>query len=177
MKKALTLLCTFIVFLILYFLQANFFSWFNLAGIKPNLFIILILFLGLFAGKKIGIISGIITGLLLDLFIGKTIGISALMLGVIGLLGGYFDKNFSKESRLTIMLMVIGSTFLFEIGTYILNIVIASSTIEILTFIKIVVIEVLFNTILTIILYPILQKAGYYIEDTFKGTNILTRYF
>ena len=35
------------------------------------------------------------------------------MLGVVGLIGGVFDKNFSKESRITIIIMVIVSTFLY----------------------------------------------------------------
>ena len=44
-------------------------------------------------------------GILLDLFIGKKVGISAIMLGIVGLIGGIFDKNFSKESRISIILM------------------------------------------------------------------------
>lgn len=51
----------------------NFFSWFTIAGIKPNLFIILVLMIGLFAGKIPGITCGIIEGLLLDFFIGKSV--------------------------------------------------------------------------------------------------------
>lgn len=48
---------------------------------------------------------------------------------------------------------------------------------EIIPFIKIVAIEILYNSILVIILYPIMQKVGYNIEEIFKGSNILTRYF
>ena len=36
MKKVLSILIIFITFFIIYFLQANFFSWFNIAGIKPK---------------------------------------------------------------------------------------------------------------------------------------------
>ncbi len=177
MKKAITIIVLIISFLILYFLQVNFFSWFTIAGIKPNLFIIFVLFISLFAGMKIGISFGILIGLFLDIIIGKSIGASAIMFGVIGLIGGYFDKNFSKESRLTIMLMVIGSTCIFEIGNYLLQIIQLSIYIEILPFIRTLLIETLYNAILTIILYPIMQKLGYKIEDTFKEQKILTRYF
>ena len=99
------------------------------------------------------------------------------MFGVVGFLGGYFDKTFSKESRITIMLMVMASTILYEMGLYLLNIMIASAAFEIWNFIKIILIETLFNAILTIILYPFIQFAGYYMEDTFKGSKILTKYF
>ena len=177
MKRALTILILIISFFAIYFLQVNFFSWFTIAGIKPNLFIILVLFVSLFAGMKIGVLFGIFIGLFLDVIIGKNIGTSALMLGVIGVIGAYFDKNFSKESRITIMLMVIGSTCVFEIGAYILNIAQLSIYVEFIPFLITLLIEVIYNTILTIILYPTMQKCGYKIEDIFKGQQILTRYF
>ena len=177
MKKTLTILIMIISFFIIYFLQANFFSWFTIAGVKPNLFIIFVLFISLFAGMKVGIPLGIFIGLFLDIIIGKNIGTTSIMLGIIGLIGGYFDKNFSKESKITMMLMVIGSTCIFEIGVYILQIIQLSVNVEITPFITILLIEILYNTILTIILYPIMQKWGYRIENNFKGQQILTRYF
>ncbi len=78
---------------------------------------------------------------------------------------------------MTIIIMTIGSTIIYEIGMYAINTIILSSTIEITPFIKILSIEIIYNIIITILVYPIIQKAGYYIEDTFKSTKILTRYF
>ena len=128
-------------------------------------------------GKRLGIPLGITIGILLDFFISKKIGISAIMLALIGGLGGILDKNFSKDSKMTIIIMTIGSTIIYEIGMYAINTIILSSTIEITPFIKILSIEIIYNIIITILVYPIIQKAGYYIEDTFKSTKILTRYF
>lgn len=173
MRKTIVIIALIITFFIIYFLQANFFSWFTIAGVKPNLFIILTIFISLFAGMKVGIPFGIISGLFLDIIIGKSIGTYAIMLGIIATIGGYFDKNFSKESKLTIMLMVMGSTCIFEIGSYIIQMI----ELEIIPFIITLLIEVIYNTILTIILYPLIQKIGYAIEDVFKGQKILTRYF
>lgn len=177
MKKAITIALLIIGFLVIYFLQANFFNWFTIASVKPNLFIIYILFISLYAGIKTGIPFGILGGLFLDIIIGKNIGTTAIMLGLIGIIGGYFEKNFSKESRLTIMLMVIGSTCIYEIGTYLFQIIELSIHIEILPFVTKLLIESFYNMILIIILYPMLQKQGYKIENTFKGQKILTRYF
>lgn len=177
MKKTITILLFIITFLILYFLQANFFSWFTIAGVKPNLFIIFTLFISLFAGIKVGIPFGIIMGLYLDMILGKNIGPSAIMLGVIGVIGGYFDKNFSKESRITIMLMAVGSTCIFEIGNYLFQIIEQSIYVQILPFVITLLIEAIYNAILTILLYPTMQTLGYKVEDIFKGQKILTRYF
>ena len=71
MKKIIINISLIIIFLILYFLQINFFTWFKIAGVMPNLFIILVLFIGLFAGKVMGVTYGLIFGILLDLFVGK----------------------------------------------------------------------------------------------------------
>ena len=49
--------------------------------------------------------------------------------------------------------------------------------IEILAFTKILIIESLYNVILTIIIYPIIQLTGYDIEEEYKGSKILTKYF
>ena len=99
------------------------------------------------------------------------------MLGVIGALGGMLDKNFSKDSRITIIIMTVVSTIIYEIGVYFLNIIFWHLTVEIIAFAKILLIEVLYNIFIVIIFYPLLQKAGYYIEEAFKGNKILTKYF
>lgn len=143
----------------------------------PNLFVILILYIGLFTNRTLGLTYGVILGILLDLFIGKKIGITAIMLGSIGIIGAIFDKNFSKDSRITMMIMVMVCTIIYEVGMYLLNYIIFSINIEIISFIKILAVEVLYNIILTIILYPLLQKTGYYIESKYKENKILTRYF
>lgn len=177
MKKTLAIILLIIAFLIIYFLQANFFNWFTIAGVKPNFFIVFILFISLYAGVKVGIPFGVISGLFLDIILGKNLGTYGIMFGIIGIIGGYFDKNFSKESKITIILMVIGSTFIFEIGSYIIQIIEQSINVEIMDFIRILLIEAMYNTILTIIFYPLIQKLGYKVEETFKVQRILTRYF
>ena len=177
LKKTFLIIGIIVIFFVLYFLQINFFSWFNIAGVKPNLFVILILCLGLFAGRNVAITFGFIYGIYLDILTGSQIGIAAIMYAVIGLLGVYFDKNFSKESKITILLMVVGSTFLFETVTYIYTVVRNAIPIQLLGFIKILLIEIIFNVLLTIILYPLIQKSGFFLESTFKKRKFLTRYF
>ena len=167
MKKAGIIALIILAFFIIYFLQADFFSWFNIFGIMPNLFVILILFVGLFAGKKIGLILGLIFG----------IGISGILLGAIGLIAEYCDKNFSKDSKLTIILMVIISTFIYEVGIYAFTIIKGGIEIELWSFSKIMLIEMLYNSLLIIILYPLIHKLGYAMENVFKSKTIMTRYF
>jgi len=176
MKKTLIIIGIFILFLFIYFLQINFFSWYNIAGVQPNLFIILSLFIGLYLGGKYGLYLGVIFGLLLDLFLAKRLGINAIALGIAGMLGGFFNKNFSKEGRLALMLMVAGTTILCELITYIIQIIFIGAEFIFLNFIYLILIETIYNIILIIILYPIIQKIGNSIEDTFRKNSMFSKY-
>ena len=177
MKKVSIAIGLILSFLIVYLLQSNFFSWFNLAGVRPNLFVILVLSIGLFTGRGFGSAFGILFGLSLDFFIGKSIGISAIMLGIIGFLGGYLSKNFSKDSRITMMIMILFATLIYEIGTYMFNYFINSVNIELFYFVKVLLIELVFNLLITIVIYPLIIRFGYKIDENFRENKILTRYF
>ena len=99
------------------------------------------------------------------------------MLSLVGILAGHIDKNFSKDSKLTILIMVTVVTFLYEVCLYLFNVIILEMPLEIKPFVKILFIEIVYNAIITIIFYKLITKIGYKIESYFKQKNILTRYF
>lgn len=178
MKKVLIGVISYIAFLIIYFLQANFFSSFTIAGISPNLFIIFAIFLGLFTNHYFALIMAVIMGLTIDFEVGRTsVGTTAIMLTIIGVLAAYLDKNFSKDSKITILLMVLVGTIIYEIGLYGLNIFVYGFETQMNIFIKMLFIEVIYNLLLTLILYNPIRKIGNIMERNFKERNILTRYF
>ena len=177
MKKIIINIVLIVLALIIYLLQLNFFSWFTIAGVMPNLFIILVLFIGLFTNKNLGAIYGISIGLIIDLLTNQRIGITAVVFGIVGLLAGIFDKNFSKDNRITIVFIVAATTIVTEMVIYFLTYLLLNTNIDVLIFIKILLIETVYNILLAIILYPFIQRFGYYIENEYKGNKILTRYF
>lgn len=177
MKRFLIHFIFVIMIFIAYFLQSNFFSWFKIAGVMPNLFIILIVWIGLFGNKFMGVTYGLVLGFILDYLFKTKVGITAIGLAGIAIIAKLFDKNFSKNSRITIMMMIASLTAIFEIFSYIANSIFCGTQIELLTFINILVIEVIYNVMLTIIIYPLIQKYGYYVENEYQGNKILTRYF
>ena len=177
MKKFLIHTGLIITFVIIYLLQSIFFSEFTIAGIMPNLFIILMLYIGLYMGRTEGIIYGIIFGIFLDLWIGKTLGLTSIALALIGVISGILDKTFSKDSRLIVLLMGALCTIIYEVALYIMQYMVFRINIEIVEFLKIISIEVIYNVIIIIILYPLIKVTGYEIENEVKGDKILTRYF
>lgn len=78
---------------------------------------------------------------------------------------------------MTIMLMTIGTTLICELIYYFLQVIIFKLSIELLAFIKIVLIETLYNVMLVIIIYPLIIKLGELLEKAFTEKNILTKYY
>ena len=177
MKKILIHILLIITFIVIYLLQTIFFSHFTIAGIMPNIFVILMLYIGLYTGRAMGVIYGIIYGIFLDMWIGKSLGLTSIALALIGLISGMFDKTLSKDNRITVLLMGVSCTIIYEVALYLMQYMILGINIEILNFVKILVVEVIYNILLIIILYPLMRNTGYEIEDEIKGDKILTRYF
>ncbi len=177
MKKILIHILLIITFIVIYLLQTIFFSHFTIAGIMPNIFVILMLYIGLYTGRAMGVIYGIIYGIFLDMWIGKSLGLTSIALALIGLISGMFDKTLSKDNRITVLLMGVSCTIIYEVSLYFMQYMILGINIEILNFVKILVVEVIYNILLIIILYPLMRNTGYEIEDEIKGDKILTRYF
>ena len=75
------------------------------------------------------------------------------------------------------MLMSAGTTIICEFISYLIQIIIFKLSIDAVPFIKILGIEVLYNSMLIIIIYPLIQKAGEVLEKIFNDKNILTRYY
>ena len=173
MKKASDIFFIILIFFIIYFLQSNFFTWFNIAGIMPNLFVILIMLIGLFVKKKTGFVFGIIFGLLIDLFIGAKIGINAISLAIVGLAAEILDKNFSKDNRITVMFLTSILTLLAEVIVYVLQVLFCGSNMQILEFTKVIVIEIIYNAILISIIYPGFLSFGSKIENDFTENSFL----
>ena len=177
MKKILIHIGLIVTFIIIYLLQSIFFNLFTIAGIMPNIFIILMLYIGLYMGRAMGIIYGIIFGIFIDLWIGKTLGFTSIGLALIGVISGILDKTFSKDSRLIVLIMGTVCTVIYEIVLYFMQYIVIGINLEILQFIQILLVEVIYNVIIISILYPLMKFTGYEIENEIKGDKILTRYF
>lgn len=177
MKKVLSIFYIIIIYFFIYFLQVNFFSWFTIAGIQPNLFVLLVLFIGIFMGGKIGAVLGFLLGLYTDFLFSNTIGISGILLGIIGWCGEVLNRKFSKDSKITIVLMGSIVTAIYEIALYIYNIIKLSISVNFIYFIYILAIEIIYNAFIIIIFYPLIHKFGIYVESIFKNKKTLPRYF
>jgi len=177
LKKTLAIIEITVIFLFIYFFQVNFFSWFTIAGVKPNLFVIYVVVIGLFSNKKIGVIFAIIFGLFIDIICGRILGMSSCLLVATMFVSGFMYKNFTNDTKITMVLILALSTIFYEFVYYILSMWKLSINVEIFEFLKILCIETFFNSMLTIILYPAIQKGGNYLSEIYNKKNFISTYF
>ncbi|MBR2744703.1 MAG: rod shape-determining protein MreD [Clostridia bacterium] len=177
MKKVSSIIIMILVYFFIYFLQINFFSWFNINGVKPNLFIVLVLLVGIFIDGKAGAIFGFISGLYTDFLFSNTIGISAILFAVVGYSSTILENRFSSDSKITILIMQSIVTAIYEFVLVGYRALFLHAYTDILPFIYILAIEILFNALVIIILYPLIQRFGFYLESVFNKKEMLTRYF
>ncbi|MHB9093642.1 MAG: rod shape-determining protein MreD [Eubacteriales bacterium] len=110
-----------VLFFIGLVLQATLFSHLTVAGVKPDLVLVLLVFYALLHGPMEGALMGLAGGLLQDLMFGQNIGMNTLAKLVTGYLFGALEKKIYKENVLVPMVVLFLATFLNETVLYILR--------------------------------------------------------
>lgn len=177
MKKAKVVALFLLIYFAIYFLQINFFSWFNINGVKPNLFVVLVLIIGLYTNTKVGQILGFIIGLYTDFIFSNSIGISAVLFTFIGYVSEPLQNRFPKNSKITIIIMSTIMTIVYELLRACYRYLFFSSQLGFIEFVYTLAIELVFNILLIIILYPGINRLGLYADDIFNSKDSVTKYF
>ena len=102
-------------------LQTTVFDFFQVAGVKPDIVLIIVIVYGLIKGPKAGAILGFFAGLLLDLTLGSFIGLNALVKMVTGYLVGFGETNVFKENLIIPILAVFTASLFNEFLLYLLH--------------------------------------------------------
>lgn len=149
-----------ILFFISLVLQSTLFSHLTVAGVKPDLVLVLVVFYALFQGPQEGALVGLIGGLLQDMMFGQYIGLNALANLVIGYLIGLLERKIYKENLLIPTIILFLSTFLHETILYFLRLAIELPT-NYFTFIKSVVFSTaVYNSCLAPFIYGKFYKSS-----------------
>lgn len=94
------------------------------------------------------------------------------MLCLIGFIATWFDSLWSKDEKISIIIMVFLSTFIFEFGSYFIKSIVLDFEFEVIVFLKMLVWEEIYNILLTIIFFSLIKKIGYMMERKLKRSNM-----
>ncbi len=160
MRKIVVAIFVFLCFI----LQSGVFTRLSFAGIIPNLMIILTSSFGFMRGEKEGLVIGFFSGLLCDIFFGEFLGFYALVLMYIGFINGKFCGIFYPEDiKLPIALIVI-SDLSYGLICYVLLFLLRGRLNLPFYFTGVILPEMLYTIVVTMILYPVILKVNEKLE-------------
>ncbi len=137
-------------------LQSTVCGMIAIASIKPNLLIILIVSFGLMRGKRDGMMIGFFCGLLADLLFEQTLGFNALLYTWVGYFSGYFYRIFYDDDIKTPLFLISASDLAYGIVQYGFRFLLRGRIDFFYYLGRVILPEVFYTLILTIVIYRIL---------------------
>lgn len=98
---------------ICFLLQSSVFPHFELAGVVPDLLMVLVVATAYTRGIFPGMFTGLFAGLLVDFCFGDVIGIYGLLYMFIGYLNGYSNKIYDRDDYTIPMILIAVSEFVY----------------------------------------------------------------
>lgn len=177
MKKNIIIIFLLIISYLVFFIQMAFFNNIAMWGVKPNLILIYLTLLVTYTNKPAYIFVAIIAGLIIDFSSSSIIGATTLSLLTATLIVEKFNNIIYTSSIYVDILKIAVATIVYGIIYYLLCIAIKQSNFEGLVFLKILGIEIIYNTLIVMIIYPATSFIGSKLKAIYKNNNMLTRYF
>ena len=163
------IICSFVMMIILYLIQTTVFNKITVAGIKPNVVIILVVLIGYKYGKIPGMLMGFFMGLFLDLTESDYIGYYSLIYLIIGYLVGFSNKLYTNDSTLIPLGLVGASDFMLNFLIFITGFLLRNRLDLHYYMMRIILPEVVYTIIVSVLLYRIMDYIYVKLETIGKG--------
>ncbi len=157
MKRSITI--GFII-IICFILQSTLFQYLALAGIVPNLLLIVTMSFGLMRGRREGMLVGFFSGLLIDVFFGQVLGPYAFIYMTMGYINGFFHRIYYVEDVLLPMITIAVNDFIFNVIIYIIFFLLRNRLNFGEYLIDIILPEMLYTMIVTLFFYKLLVRIN-----------------
>lgn len=151
-----------------YLLETTVFPHLALASVIPNTLIIVTSSIGFMRGKKEGLLIGFFCGLMKDILGGGLIGFYAFIYMMIGFGNGFFKRVFYDEDIKLPIALIMASEFLYSIAVYVFLFMLKSDFKFGYYFGHIIMPELVYTILVTLVLYQILLHINRSLEEEEK---------
>ncbi len=157
-----------IIIIVCFLLQSTLFKALSFASISPNLLVVVTAAFGFMRGKKEGMFIGFFSGMLMDIFFGSILGFYALEYMYIGYFNGFFRKQFFPDDIKLPLILIGVSDVLYNLGVYVLRFFFRGKFQIGYFMLHIVIPELVYTLLVTIVLYFIILKINQHLEQMEK---------
>lgn len=143
-------------------LQSTVLSYATILGVIPQVVLVVVLCLAFTDGERVGLVAGFFGGLLQDLQLpeGSIVGLYALVYTLVGYAVGVIREYTPAESVWTPVITVAVASAMVEFGYAGLSIILGQQWIGLATTTKVVGLVVLYNTLLTPLVFPVVRRVA-----------------
>ena len=164
LKQLKRIIITGLIIILCFLLECTVFQRVNLISIAPNLLIVVTASFGFMRGKRTGMFVGFFSGLLLDIFFGSLLGFYALIYMLLGYGNGFFKRIFYDEDIKLPLILIAASDFIYG-NIVCLFLFIMRSRFQYFQYLKQIIIpELIYTILITIVLYQIILKINQKLE-------------
>ena len=153
-----------IVIIVCFLLQSTVFQALSIAGVVPNLLLIVTVAAGYMHGRKNGIYVGLACVLLVDICYGDIIGLFGLMYMCIGYLNGYAHKVYFRDDYTMPIILVSISNLLYGFFYYVFLFLLRNRLNFFFYLRRIILPELIYTVVVSIVLYKILHILNVKLE-------------
>lgn len=157
-------LLTFLLILFALVLQSTLFSVFSIGGVKPDLSLIVLIFISYRKGHIAGQLTGFSVGLIEDFLSLAPLGFHSLVKTLIGFLYGYIQGRVVIDVIVIPVLFVSVATIMKLFLSWIVSLVFSITAVKIYFFHLNTLIEITYNAVLTPVIFIVLNRL-----KTFKA--------
>lgn len=168
MQKVKRIFICAMIILLCFLLETTIFQNLALASVIPNTLIIITSSFGFMRGKKEGLLIGFACGLLKDIMCGDLVGFYALVYMLIGYANGFFKSVFYDEDIKLPLALIAASELLYSLIIYVCMFMLNSDFNFGYYFGHIIMPELVYTILITIVLYQIILHTNRMLEEEEK---------
>lgn len=140
-----------------FLIQSSAMPGISLAGVVPDLLMILVITIAYTRGRNAGMLTGLLSGLLTDLCFNEFVGYCGLLYLTVGFLAGYAHRIYEKRDFLMPLLLISAGEFLYSFGYYIAFFLLRSKTDFGFYFANRILPRMIYTILAALIIYPLLN--------------------
>ena len=153
-----------LLIIVCFILQSTVFQALSLAGISPNLLLIVTTSLGFLQGEKEGMAAGFFCGLLCDIFFGSLFGFYALLYTFLGYGSGLFHMMFYDEDIKMPMIWMALSELVYGLSVYFFMFLLRSRFDFGFYLTNIILPELVYTVVVTLVMYRLIRSLNRMLE-------------
>lgn len=162
-----------ILIIVCFVLQTALFPFIEIAGVSPNLMLILTVSFGLMRGRKEGMLVGFFCGFFYDLYFGFVLGPYMILYMLIGYCNGFFHRFYQVEDILLPMIIMLVDDLIFNFTTYIIFFLMRNRLQFSTYFKEIILPDMIYTALLTLIVFKFFVLVNKTLKKLEKGSDII----